>query len=860
MDFIRKRLDGKIRVATSRDQKKDIIELNRVKIEYYLFCMLGALWNKYYDYLSPEQRENLLRKIRKPSIGSVIDCISTLDDGTGEILNGRDKVSKLQSYTKLRNARVGHGYIIGDFELETMQEMGNISKYIEDNINFVNNDKSFVIVEKYEDRKATGIIIKPSGDMFGWSKDDADERFKQGSVLTYSEEKYYKVDPFIFMESEENVYLFKDIADLLSGTATMNSIFIGDVKTIISQEFRNPQFDCGDDRVVRPSGTVSNKYKNNYVSYITIGTLKKKIMDFLRKDRASVAAVLWGHGGVGKTALIQSVCDDLYNSSHKDFDYIIFTSAKNVKYNIQTGNVDALSNNISSFEDLINAIGSVMYPEDDFDAELILDSQSRVLIIIDDFETFPQEEKTKISSYLAKMDIDRHKVVITTRALMTLGVEFQTNELTKADTKKFLEEIIKSDFYNNPTFAQDLISHLREDEIERIFDITSGRPLFILQLLAAWKEMGDIREVLDKKGDLKSTSSAIQFLYGRMFDYLSVNAKKVFTTMGALIDGTDDPNLIEKVSYALDMQDDDFETAINELVKLKMIELTDNRFFRAYSREIAKMMTSEFYASSGDFQDLINSKLEILTKDKNLDNHTALLQDANLSRSSDPEETVTEKYLLIINSTNTGPEIRLEAIRNLAEYLASSRGKIDNALNLLRANHESFANDPEYFIILSDYCVRAGQRDMAVKYIRRFVRNKPEPAWNLEAVRLEMSWLLLMHKAIIEIERREEIINSQKSGDRERQEANSRMREVISSGGLIFAQLKESSILQDFTPRVKQNILAGLNQYVTMCYKMYRLQEAIDACKFAIRNFPTHMTRDFGSKLRQSERKLSRKN
>lgn len=84
-----------------------------------------------------------------------------------------------------------------------------------------------------------------------------------------------------------------------------------------------------DDGVKRKSynGTVINSFTNNYTKYIDVG-LTSKILNFLTQNNSSVYATLWGHGGVGKTASIQYVCNMLCQSREKKFDYIVFYQLK----------------------------------------------------------------------------------------------------------------------------------------------------------------------------------------------------------------------------------------------------------------------------------------------------------------------------------------------------------------------------------------------------------------------------------------------------------------------------------------------------------------------------------------------------
>ena len=99
-----------------------------------------------------------------------------------------------------------------------------------------------------------------------------------------------------------------------------------------------------------------SKHKMGQLEIFTIITIKiyrywgkNKLITFLKDGKSSVAAILWGHGGVGKTATIQSVCDDFSNSERKFFDYVIFLSAKDRIYNIHTGDVNDITDRVVNY-------------------------------------------------------------------------------------------------------------------------------------------------------------------------------------------------------------------------------------------------------------------------------------------------------------------------------------------------------------------------------------------------------------------------------------------------------------------------------------------------------------------------------
>ena len=157
-------------------------------------------------------------------------------------------------------------------------------------------------------------------------------------------------------------------------------------------EWKNLELEIENDGIRRKTqnGTVINVFKKNYRTFIETFVIKKELKNFLIKNRASVCATVWGHGGVGKTATVQSICEDLSKDRSKKFDYIVFVSAKDRFYNYYTGSISQISDSIDSFDSLIRSINTTIGNDNNCDESPIIDFEGKLLLIIDDYETFPK--------------------------------------------------------------------------------------------------------------------------------------------------------------------------------------------------------------------------------------------------------------------------------------------------------------------------------------------------------------------------------------------------------------------------------------------------------------------------------------
>ena len=288
--------------------------------------------------------------------------------------------------------------------------------------------------------------------------------------------------------------------------------------------------------------------------------------------------------------------------------------------------------------------------------------------------------------------------------------------------------------------------------------VTTGRPLFIFQFAQLAGQKGELMRVDDK---ISSSKEAIEFLYGRIYEYLSDIAKNIFVSMGQLVAPQDMTNLTEKVRFLLDMeQDEHFDEGLQELVKLRVIELFDQRFFRVYSGEIREIMENYFHQRDDAFKGRVKQRLLRIGKDKGRDVEWSLLDHANAARFSKTEEEVLSNYRNIIRRKKYSLKIREAALLNLADYFYNNRGKKESAIRILEEYQVDFKNSPDYIKALATYCWSLNsesQRSRAVnilmEYFASISKNPDPPSRNH---RLELLGLLLTYRGVFHITERED--------------------------------------------------------------------------------------------------------
>lgn len=841
MNYILSQIDRKISFHKSANNKSILKAHYQSKFEFYLIYILSYLWNKNYDRVSDSQREYVVNCVLKPSIGTIISLARTLD--CDKIIFGNRKLKKLEAkineYPQFRNERIGHGYSFED-------DIYNHITFFESLFDIIDNADTELINEKYDLIKVqsidannyTGIRYSADGMNYSlWTCPKAKENFNTDDIYLMSKDgEYIRLSPFIHIVDEDEFYSFISIEDKLSGRTKYNRLVKTGFITKDNVEFEKLSISVDKIKRKAANGTIVNNFDNNYKKYIDTGIIKY-ILAFLKENKSSVFATLWGHGGVGKTASIQRVIEIISNNETKLFDYIIFISAKDRYYNYYRGEVIKVSNPIATFNDIIVITNTIVFNDSNNSQSAIVSYSGKVLIVVDDFETFSKDEKSKITRFIKGLDINHHKVILTTRAATFItGEEIQTKELTLTETRSFFIESFKNEFPHLPIKQfQDELD--KEDILNEVFQITSGRPLFILQLMIFAAEKGSISNTLDK--EINRSKAAINFLYDRLYEYLSNNAKNMFLAISLLVDENDLTGLTESLQFVLSFEgkDEVFQSAINELLKLKIIQIEDSDFYKVYSPEIYGLMKEYYQIKGEEFDGSITSRYNLIKSDKEMSIEASLLKNADASRLTNTEAEVENRYRYILNRENVSIDIKVKAIKNYGGYLSAQKGKPEKAVKLFQAYEHLFLSDFGFIFTYSSVAWSVGTteyKQIAIDTIRNFLETKPRISTDIY---LELLSSLMMYEGILIIEQRSNLKDRLRYKEVNKEEFNeiyssqkNKITELLSyPGNAIYTQMKKIKLNQ-LKPRTRNSVLDGLIQYVDICIRKTKYQNAIDVC------------------------------
>ena len=436
--------------------------------------------------------------------------------------------------------------------------------------------------------------------------------------------------------------------------------------------------------------------------------------------------------------------------------------------------------------------------------------------------------------------------------MLISGVEIQSNELTIEKTASFLKSVLQNEFptYNLSFIEKDLSS---SDFKQKLHKITSGRPLFILQFATLLVQNGGVNDLINY--DIKSTPNAKNFLYDRIVDYLSLDAKNMFLAIGLLADNNDHSGLLDNLRYILNLEDKEerFQSSLNELIKLKIINVED-KFFKVYSSEIHDLMKEYYQKKTTDYDGSITSRFNSIAERKDLDTELALLEAANASRLVSNNVEVENKYRFIINRKKTSKETKLTAILNFASYL-SLNGQNDKTVKLFDDYYPVFRNNYAFINNYSKYCWANNENDIkrkSITIIKDYFITRPRIS---QEEYLELLSLSVTNQTILAINEKDELKELREwesISDSEYKERSKVIKDTFkdifnNSGRKLYDACIDIDLMA-LSPSCRHYVLNGLNHYVDLAIRLNRWQRGIDVCDKIINNVPENFQKPYISK------------
>ncbi|SET70663.1 NB-ARC domain-containing protein [Lacrimispora sphenoides] len=735
MDFILRRMNKLIENAERGSLQE--FTLVRERIEYSLIFVLAYLWNQSFENLLIDNKSMIIEQLYNLQIGQIVNIIREFDKES-KILS-KKAYKAIDTYPRLRNQRVGHGFPHDDKAIEIVNDFIELFESMAENIEILSKDWILVYVKKHHSNIYSGDRYM-SIDSIPENWSCADEVFPFEVNRLYAVDNnmnYVKLSPFIDIEnSGEDKALFCSLKEKLTGTVKYNYLFKTGSKEKTWEELASIYSVEDDGLLLSTNGTIMNSFEKNYIEYIDSGikNADSQLKEFLINNKSNVSATLWGHGGIGKTACAQKMCLELFHDKAQQFTYIIFVSAKDRLYNVITGKIQIINiveeQRVKTFEDVIKAIGRPIcrhlsteeYTVDNI-CQHIIKSESKMLFVIDDLETIERSEIHLFENFINKLDSHYHKVLFTTRSKICIGQEISLHELDETTSMTFVKSIIKAHYPNN--IRQFDVVCKDSAFVKSLHEATDGRPIFLFQFAHIFAQSGLAN---DSWQEIKKTDSAKEFLFGRIYTYLSKKAQDLFCAIPRII-SPEELIFRKDILYFIVRQyveEKDAEQYFEELSLLKVVEIYDGGTYRVYSNEIVKMMSEAYENREIAYKDTIKNNIRTIGDPSSVTTsiYQARFDEANKLRHKGNRLEVEEAYRSILRIKDAPYEIRKRSLINLVSYVSIEHLSHQSAIKAFEDFYNQFKDDTDLLKLYVQSLWAEGKKLEATNLLRHHVNQK----------------------------------------------------------------------------------------------------------------------------------------
>lgn len=251
---------------------------------------------------------------------------------------------------------------------------------------------------------------------------------------------------------------------------------------------------------------------------VEIEKLFSSIIGNSKYTRVAGSTIIYGYGGVGKTALvidfIYEIIQKIQSSENSiNYDFILFFSSKDEILSIQktTGEyyIDKLTSNIHTYEDIIKQILKNLELNS---FEELQQSNLNGIIAIDNIENLDFDEKNKIFEMMKKLPRNI-QFILTSRNEEPCEEKMHLSEFKDFETGK--------EFITNYISSNDLDIQLSEEQVKNLLTSTKGNTLLLVQsLLSLNDKTTTVDEISTNLNNYESSAfeKVVSFMYKNTFD------------------------------------------------------------------------------------------------------------------------------------------------------------------------------------------------------------------------------------------------------------------------------------------------------------------------------------------------------
>ncbi|UXH99935.1 ATP-binding protein [Photobacterium sp. TY1-4] len=260
-----------------------------------------------------------------------------------------------------------------------------------------------------------------------------------------------------------------------------------------------------------------SSHKNLLCRETIISCLYESLLGNDIRQRLAGSIVLYGYGGVGKTAIttefLYRVMRDISDGNYTDIEYLLFYSSKDeyLRNNKTTGElyIDTAKPEFSTLNELQLLICNSLQLKD---ISQLSSFEGRGIIAIDNIENIQSDEKEKIVTFIKSLPRSI-QFIVTSRNEESCEEKIHIEEFKNDSTGiKFVQEIVDSEGFN---------VHINQEKATSILDASKGNALIILQVLNILdRDVSTFEDITASLLSMRSKNSEMiaNFMYKNTFD------------------------------------------------------------------------------------------------------------------------------------------------------------------------------------------------------------------------------------------------------------------------------------------------------------------------------------------------------
>jgi tetratricopeptide (TPR) repeat protein len=403
--------------------------------------------------------------------------------------------------------------------------------------------------------------------------------------------------------------------------------------------------------------------------------------------------IIYGPGGVGKTALLIELTWQLYDNPSEELTYsnIIWISAKEDYFNPLFDTVEKSKQRITSLDNVLTSIlefheiedgGAYSLEEKEWlVSELCRDTKS--LIVIDNFETIQGPDQSQIVRFFGtdlkrklRNSPDHCKVIITSRETIPSGFfQFDLHGLDPDESVELMNRLYQP-------YTHSRTPMLTQQQMDSLYEATKGVPLLIKHSFGKIYEFGQQLDTVIQNLS-GAGNKAIEFSFSEMLGFLQQDDLQLRVLILLQLIGR--PLLSRNIGSILGESEEVIGERLTRLSNYHCVfKLIDGQYEKYTIADEAHTFAKRMVLDNSDVSRSIRGLLDHLTFDERMD-YSSEEYDASMDFRryvAEGQFLVAEDFirdLLISNPTSVLLNI------TYARYLKEKKGKVQEAIDRLEA-------------------------------------------------------------------------------------------------------------------------------------------------------------------------------